>query len=184
MQLIGRLRALAAAPSRRYLFWSSLLHGRSACAGENRPPSGMPFLPTVPFTIQSIEDGFRILHCCCYMQSKKNIFNLKPGSKLKYGVLLCFLSASAPASHACGDRNWIAGVSQDKSVLLPSQSFLEPGQASAWWLHHNRKSRSVLRPVPRSISQCLSAADRQDVGHSVPTHCFFSGSRERGVWKI
>lgn len=77
--------------------------------------------------------------------------------------------------------NWIADVSQDVS---PASQPEFPG-ARAWLLHDgfitNRKSRSVLRPVPRSISQCLSAADRQDVGHSVSTHCFFSGSGERGV---
>lgn len=80
-----------------------------------------------------------------------------------------------------GICNWIADVSQDKLVLFFQPEF--PG-ARAWFLHYgfitDRKSRSVLRPVPRNISQCLSA-DRQDAGHIVPTDCSFSGPGERGA---
>lgn len=121
MQLIGRLRALAAAPSRRHLFWSSLLHGRSPVQVRTGHHLACYFYPPCLLPSHLLKTDSASL------QTKKNVFNLKPVSKLKYGVLFCFLSASAPASHACGDCNWIAGVSQDKSVLLPSQSFLEPG---------------------------------------------------------
>lgn len=111
---------------------------------------GMPFLNAVPFNIQAIQDRFHILRCCCCMQSK-DVFNLKLGSQWT-----SFLSASDPASVHLDICAWMF-LRTGQSCC--SHSFLESGHgfcivASPWI----GTAEVSLRPVPRSMSQGLSAA--------------------------
>lgn len=152
----GSLDEPSLPPSCCHLLWSSSIPCVDLVDHPCRwvpPPDGMPFLTNVPFTIQSTEDRFHILRCCRYMQSKKVylIQNLVQSASI-------FFFKRHPSSIV---RVW-KSITGWLVFLRTSQSFFsQPEFPGAWaWLLHSglvtdRKSRSVLRPAPRSVRQRL-----------------------------
>lgn len=142
------------------------------------PPDGMPFLTNVPFTIQSTEDPTPHPTLLSLHAKQKGVFNSKPGSKREHFFL---------KRHPSGVVRVWKSITGWLVFLRTRQSFFSqpefPG-ARAWLLHSglvtDRKSRSILRPAPRSVRQRLWAG-RRGAGRGVPTDCFFSGCRERGL---